>query len=506
MNNNFFSEVIKVARNRANDVFLIDRKGSEYHYKDLDILTAKYANQLVTTGVKPGDRVAAQLEKSPEGFLLYLAVLRMGGIFLPLNTAYTAKEMEYFLSDAEPAIFIASQDKVKENSEAVKKNVRLGVFTLDKLGKGTFSKGASNQSSSHDVEPRRDGDIAIIMYTSGTTGQPKGAMLTHGCLRSNGHSLTNAWGFTNSDTLLHALPIFHAHGLFISTHCVLLSGSKMVFLDKFDADQVVGYLPQCTVMMGVPTFYSRLLSCDGFNEDSSSSMRLFISGSAPLLEEVSQEFYARTGHVILERYGMTESAIITSNPYIGERKLGAVGKPIEGVELRVMKESGGVAEVGDVGGIEIRGPAIMKGYWRKPEKTAEEFTNDGWFKTGDVGRLDSEGYLYIVGRQKDLVITGGYNVYPKEVEIVIDAIRGINESAVIGLPHSDFGEAVTAVVVREDNCQLLQEDILKECKSQLASYKSPKRVVFYNELPRNAMGKVMKAKLRQELADLYSME
>lgn len=505
MNNNFISEVLEVSLERADELFLVSDVSGDYYYKDLDALTAKYANLLAATGVEPGDRVAAQLDKSPEGFFLYLAVLRMGAIFLPLNTAYTAKEMEYFLSDAEPAVYIASNEKVEENADAVKKNVRLGVFTLDRAGKGTFSREANNQSSSHDVEPRSADDVAIIMYTSGTTGQPKGAMLTHGCLRSNGHSLKNAWGFTSSDTLLHALPIFHAHGLFISTHCALLSGSKVVFLEKFDADKVVSCLPQCTVMMGVPTFYTRLLSCDGFNKGTTSSMRLFISGSAPLLEEVAQEFYVKTGHEILERYGMTESAIITSNPYFGKRKLGSVGKPIEGVELRVRKESGELAESGEVGGVEIRGPAIMKGYWRKPEKTAEEFTDDGWFRTGDVGKLDSDGYLYIVGRQKDLVISGGYNVYPKEVEIVIDAMDGINESAVVGLPHSDFGEAVTAVVVREQNCKLLQEDILRECKSQLASYKTPKRVIFYDELPRNAMGKVMKAKLRKELADLYTL-
>ncbi|WP_083006114.1 AMP-binding protein [Halomonas sp. GT] len=503
MNNNFISEVLEIANDQASELFMIGGDNYKYYYQDVDDLTAKYANFLTCLGVKPGDRVAAQLEKSPEGFFLYLAVLRMGGIFLPLNTAYTAKEMEYFLCDAEPVVFIASKEKAEENSEAVKKNVRLGVLTLDKCGEGSFTIGAKKQSSAHNVVPRSADDIAIIMYTSGTTGQPKGAMLTHGCLSSNGHALTKAWSFTSSDTLLHTLPIFHAHGLFISTHCVLLSGSKMVFLDKFDASKVVDYLPQCTVMMGVPTFYTRLLSCDEFNKVSTSSMRLFISGSAPLLEEVGQEFYSRTGHVILERYGMTESAIITSNPYIGNRKLGAVGKPIDGVELRVRKESGDLAEVGEVGGVEIRGPAIMKGYWRKPKKTAEEFTDDGWFKTGDIGKQDSEGYLYIVGRQKDLVITGGYNVYPKEVEMVIDAMEGVSESAVIGLPHSDFGEAVTAVVVCENSSQLLQEDVLRECKSQLASYKNPKCIVFYDELPRNAMGKVVKARLRQDLSELY---
>lgn len=503
MNNNFFSEVAKVASSNSGNVFLSNESGKFYTYRDLEIITSKYANLLERTGVKPGDRVAAQLDKSPEGFILYLSVLRMGGIFLPLNTAYTPKEMDYFLRDAEPAVFVASKEKIDDNYKSIKNNVGLSAFTLDKFGNGTFPDGAAEQSDSHQVVHKNSDDVAIVMYTSGTTGQPKGAMLTHGCLKSNGHSLTKAWSFKGNDVLLHALPIFHAHGLFISTHCVLLSGSKMVFLNKFDTESVMEYLPQCTVMMGVPTFYTRLLACENFNGDATKSMRLFVSGSAPLLEEASKEFHKRTGHFILERYGMTESAIITSNPYEGERKFGSVGKAIDGVEVRVKKESGELAGVDEVGGVEIKGPAIMKGYWRKPEKTAEEFTDDGWFKTGDLGELDEDGYLYIVGREKDLVISGGYNVYPKEVEMVIDQIPGVKESAVIGLPHSDFGEAVTAVVISESNIGPTQEEVIRECKLQLAAYKNPKEVIFYPELPRNAMGKVMKAKLREDLVDLY---
>ncbi|SEA02630.1 AMP-binding protein [Marinobacterium iners] len=503
MNENFFSRIIESASVSGSKIFMVEHAGKTYTYNDLLNITSIFSEHLHNLGVEPGDRVAAQINKSPHGFLLYLAVLRVGGIFVPLNTAYTPKEVDYFLCDCKPAIFFCSAAKAVENKKAIDAHVRLGSVIFNDSGEcATLLADVIHEELAPPVV--RDGsDVAIIIYTSGTTGQPKGAMLTHANLTSNAQALTKAWMFDDSDVLLHALPIFHAHGLFISTHCVLLSGSKMIFLEKFDTTTVMENIPQSTVMMGVPTFYTRLLAAPGFDKELTRRMRLFISGSAPLLEESSQQFYERTGHVILERYGMTESAIITSNPYNLERKIGSVGLPIEGVQVRITAESGDSVAVGDVGSIEIKGPAVMKGYWNKPEKTAEEFTRDGWFKTGDLGRLDEEGYLYISGRGKDLVISGGYNVYPKEVELVIDAIPEVQESAVIGVPHPDFGEAVVAVVVPGEKSDTIAENVIAVCKENLAGYKVPKAVKVVAELPRNAMGKVLKAHLRAEHTSLF---
>ena len=430
--------------------------------------------------------------------------MRMGGIFLPLNTAYKKNEIEYFLRDAEPVVFICSVKNKLEYMDLISKYVKLGAITLEYNGTGELCDNSKEYSSLHEVCQKEFDDIAIIMYTSGTTGQPKGAMLTHQNLVTNAEALTDLWEFTEKDVLLHALPIFHAHGLFISTHCALLSKSKILFLSKFDTDTVISYLPLCTVMMGVPTFYTRLMSSNFFNRNLVNNMRLFVSGSAPLLEETSREFTELTGHTILERYGMTESAIISSNPYHGDRKYGSVGKAIKGVEVKIVDDHSKELKFGEVGHVQIRGPAIMKGYWKKPEKTKEEFTEDNWFKTGDLGKKDSEGYIYIVGRHKDLIITGGFNVYPKEVELVIDSIPEVKESAVIGLPHADFGEAVTAVVVLEERCSIEAEEIISLCRNELASYKAPKQVIVYTTLPRNAMGKVVKSKLREELGALYN--
>lgn len=503
MNKNFFNTIIESAIQAGVKPFLEGPSGEEYSYNDLLEITARYAENLRQLGVQPGDRVAAQIHKSPQGFFLYLATLRAGAIFVPLNTAYKAREIEYFLSDSKPAVFFCSEASAKDNQEAIEDHVEFGSVIFDKAGHcALLSTEVSCEPEAAAVE-RVGSDVAIIIYTSGTTGQPKGAMLTHDNLASNGQSLTEGWKFTSSDVLLHALPIFHAHGLFISTHCVLLSQSKVIFLEKFDARVVMEKLPESTVMMGVPTFYTRLLADSDFNKDVTRSVRLFISGSAPLLEESSQQFLERTGHLILERYGMTESAIITSNPYDKERKIGSVGLPIEGVEVRVTAEDGSAAKIGEVGSIEIKGPAVMKGYWNKPEKTAEEFTGDGWFKTGDLGRLDDEGYLFIVGRGKDLVISGGYNVYPKEVELVIDTTPGVKESAVIGVSHPDFGEAVVAVVVLDAPSEQIPEKVISLCKENLASYKVPKAVKVVDELPRNAMGKVVKAQLRTDNAKLF---
>lgn len=504
MNKNFFSKIFNKSKDATRREFLQTVSGDVYTYQDLLEMTGKYALLLEKMGVTPGDRVAVQVEKSPEAYFLYLAVMRMGGIFLPLNTAYKKSEIDYFLSDAEPAVFICSEKNKLVHHDAISENVKLGAISLEGYGTGELVEMAKNCSSVHEVCQREIDDVAIIMYTSGTTGQPKGAMLTHRNLATNAESLVQLWNFSEKDVLLHALPIFHAHGLFISTHCVLLSQSKMMFLDKFETETVIDLLPSCTVMMGVPTFYTRLLGSSKFSHNAIKTMRLFISGSAPLLEETSRDFTERAGHTILERYGMTESAIISSNPYYEDRKYGSVGRAIDGVEIRVVNDNGNELEADEVGHVQIHGPAIMKGYWKKPDKTKEEFTEDNWFKTGDLGKKDVEGYLYIVGRHKDLVISGGFNVYPKEVELVIDDFPGVKESAVIGLPHGDFGEAVTAVVVLEAGYNVEPDEIIRLCKDELASYKIPKEIVEYKSLPRNAMGKVVKAKLREDLVGLYT--
>lgn len=503
MNYNFFNEIKNKALEAKEQVFLETESGKEYLYQDLLEITGKIASFLLELGVKPGDRVAVQAEKSAECFLLYLSVMRMGGIYLPLNTAYTKQEIQYFLSDAEPALFVCTEKKKEENSATINEYVRYGALTLEKDGSGDFYSSAMKCSSDCPTEQKSKDDIAIIMYTSGTTGQPKGAMLTHGNLMSNAKALTELWQFGSDDVLLHALPVFHAHGLFISTNCAILSKSKIIFLEKFDVDVVESYLPKSTVMMGVPTFYTRLIDSKSFDKNTVQNMRLFISGSAPLLEETSRRFTEITEQVILERYGMTESAIISSNPYDEERKYGSVGRALDGVEIRICDDGGEVLGANNIGHIQIKGSAIMKGYWRKEDKTKEEFTEDGWFKTGDLGKLDDEGYLFIIGRHKDLIISGGYNVYPKEIEDVIDEIEGVVETAVVGLPHRDFGEAVTAVVVLESNSSLTEEVLIGLVKKVTASYKTPKKVIFVTSLPRNAMGKVVKSKIREEYSALY---
>ena len=439
---------------------------ADVSYGDLETLAARTAAALRAARVQPGDRVALQVEKSIEAVVIYLATLRIGAVFLPLNAAYTPSEVQYFLDDAKPAIFIQ-----------------------DAQG---FVAGARDLAPDPRIEPRIPGDLAAIIYTSGTTGRSKGAMLTHGALAANALALHEAWGFTPDDVLLHALPIFHVHGLFVALHCAFLSGCPMVWLNRFDEAAVLEGLSGATVMMGVPTFYTRLLAHPGLTREATAHMRLFISGSAPLLESAFEAFEARTGHRILERYGMSEAVIITTNPLEGERKPGSVGFPLPGVDLRI----GGGEETGV---IEIRGPSVFSGYWRMPEKTAEEFTADGFFITGDVGRLDADGRLWISGRAKDLIISGGYNVYPKEVELLLDEQPGVRESAVIGIPHPDFGEGVVAVVEGQGDDAAL----IAALRSRLAGYKTPKRVIFLDALPRNAMGKIQKALLRQTYADLF---
>ncbi|MEG2877222.1 MAG: AMP-binding protein [Comamonas sp.] len=499
MNANIFATFEAIAREAGDAAFLETDDSQVISYARMLASTARYAHALVSLGVRPGDRVAVQVDKSARNYCLYLATLRMGAIYLPLNTAYRADELAYFLADAQPRVFVCEPADFAPRSELARAHGVAHVMTLTEEGGGTLDRLADAQPETFDTAQVAGDDVALIIYTSGTTGRPKGAMLTHAGLLSNGLALTKLWGFGRNDVLLHALPLFHAHGLFISGHCALLSGSRLLFLKKFNAQQVLSLLPRATVMMGVPTFYTRLLDEPGFTAARSTNMRLFVSGSAPLLADTNRDFQQRTGQIVLERYGMTESAIITSNPLVGERRIGCVGQAIDGVEVRIADDHDQLLPVDRIGGIQIRGSGVMKGYWRKPEKTAEEFTADGWFRTGDQGIRSSDGYLTIVGRAKDLVISGGYNVYPKEVEMAIDALAGVAESAVIGIPDRDFGEAVTAVVVRQDP-GLTGEQIIQALKGRMANYKVPKQVHFVPELPRNAMGKVMKSTLRETYA------
>jgi malonyl-CoA/methylmalonyl-CoA synthetase len=439
--------------------------GSEIGYGALERGVGRIAALLTERGVAPGDRIAVQTEKSPEAVMLYLATLMIGAVFLPLNTAYTASEVEYFLGDAEPRLFV--QDAV------------------------ALAREAESLAPLETITPRAANDLAAIIYTSGTTGRSKGAMLSHGNLADNALALHAIWGFSKRDVLLHALPIFHVHGLFVALHCAFLSGCPMVWFNRFDDRAVVEGLARATVMMGVPTFYTRLLDNPDFTRERAAHMRLFISGSAPLLESTFAEFEARTGMRMLERYGMSEAVIITSNPLYGERLAGSVGYPLPGVELRIAGE--------DTGVIEIRGPSVFGGYWRMPEKTREEFTADGFFITGDVGRQDADGRVWISGRAKDLIISGGYNVYPKEIELLLDALDGVIESAVIGVPHKDFGEAVVALVIGAGD----EAAMIAAAREKLAGFKAPKRIFFVDALPRNAMGKVQKNLLRETYAGTF---
>lgn len=470
--------------------FLVEADGTELSYGALDKRTGYLAARLAELGVEPGDRVAVQAEKSVAGLLLYLATLRAGAVHLPLNPAYTAAEVRYFVEDSEPALFVGDP----ERGGGARR-----VETLAALAEGALQAGRS-----HEVVPRSPDDLAAILYTSGTTGRSKGAMLTHSNLASNAETLREAWRFTAEDRLLHALPIFHTHGLFVATNVTLLAGGSMIFLPAFDPGEILRLLPHATAMMGVPTFYTRLLSNPGFTRDLAAHIRLFVSGSAPLSAETHREFEERTGHAILERYGMTETNMNTSNPYEGPRVPGSVGPPMPGVEIRIADSATGAAlPDGEVGVIEIRGPNVCKGYWRMPDKTAEAFREDGYFISGDLGFFDEAGYVRIVGRDKDLVITGGLNVYPAEVEAAIQALPGVAECAVIGVPHPDFGEAVVAVVVGRPGSRLDEGAVLGALAESLASYKRPKRIFVVVDLPRNAMGKVQKNVLRERFAPSF---
>ena len=477
--------------------------GTRISYADLIAQSGRVANVITSRGVKPGDRVAAQTEKSVEALVLYLATVRAGAVFLPLNTAYTLNELEYFIGDAEPSLIVCDPSKADGiRTLAAKSGAR--VETLDADGTGSLSDAATSASADFTTVPRAGDDLAAILYTSGTTGRSKGAMLTHDNLASNSHSLVDYWRFTKDDVLIHALPIYHTHGLFVASNVTLFARASMIFLPKLDPELIIKLMARATVLMGVPTFYTRLLQNPNLTKDSTSHMRLFISGSAPLLAETHREWSARTGHAVLERYGMTETNMNTSNPYDGERVPGAVGFPLPGVSVRVTDPETGKELARDgIGMIEVKGPNVFKGYWRMPEKTAAEFRADGFFITGDLGKIDARGYVHILGRGKDLVISGGFNVYPKEVESEIDAIPGVTESAVIGVPHADFGEGVTAVVVGDRKTPLDEAAVLHALDGRLAKFKMPKRVIFVDDLPRNTMGKVQKNVLRDTYAGIY---
>jgi malonyl-CoA/methylmalonyl-CoA synthetase len=480
-----------------------------YTWRDLERGTAMLANLLASLGLPPGSRIAAQVDKSVEALMLYLAVLRAGHVYLPLNTAYQAGEIEYFVGNAEPAVVVCAKRNFGWVSRIAFNAGVKHVYTLDDDRSGTLLDRAAFQSDAHEPAVAQPDDLAVIIYTSGTTGRSKGAMLTHENLRSNARVLKDYWGWRTphdgGDVLIHALPIFHVHGLFVAIHGALLNGSRMIWFGRFDPAAVVARLPEATVFMGVPTLYVRMLAEPALTRAQCAPMRLFVSGSAPLLIATFDAWRERTGHTILERYGMSETVMLTSNPYRPEsaRRGGTVGLPLPGVQLRIRDDQGHAAAPGEIGHIQVKGPNVFKGYWRMPEKTADDFTDDLWFKTGDVGKIDADGYVTIVGRSKDLVITGGYNVYPAEVEALINELPGVAESAVVGVPHPDFGEGVVAVVVPRPGATLDEAAIVAALKTRIAGYKVPKRVVVLPELPRNQMGKVQKNLLRDAHQGLF---
>ena len=480
--------------------------GLNYSWRDIERATAMLANLLVSLKLPAGSRIAVQVEKSVEAMLLYLATLRAGYVFLPLNTAYQSAEIEYFIGNAEPAVVVCSKKNFGWVSKIAFKAGTQNVFTLDDDRTGSLLDRAAHCSDKHAEAISSADDLAAILYTSGTTGRSKGAMLSHGNMLSNALVLKDYWGWKPGDVLIHALPIFHVHGLFVALHGALINGSKMIWCAKFDPKFVISKMPEATVFMGVPTLYVRLLNEPALDKNAVRNMRLFVAGSAPLLIETFNEWQSRTGHTILERYGMSETAMLTSNPYDiskGERRGGTVGFALPGVSLRVQDDDGKLLGVDEIGGIQVKGPNVFKGYWRMPEKTKEEFTADGFFKTGDVGKIDQRGYITIVGRSKDLIISGGYNVYPAEIEGYINDLPGVLESALVGVPHPDFGEVGVAVVIAKPGMSLQADSITAVLKSKLANFKIPKQCFVVPELPRNTMGKVQKNLLREQHKGLF---
>jgi malonyl-CoA/methylmalonyl-CoA synthetase len=505
-NHNLFAALRQGFPAKLDDIAIETDEGLYYSWRDLDRATAMMANLLASLGLEPGARIAVQVDKSVEAVMLYLATLRAGYVFLPLNTAYQSAEIEYFIGNAEPAVVVCSARNFGWVSPIAYSAGAKAVFTLNDDRTGSLLERAVHHSDSHAIAEKGPDDLAAILYTSGTTGRSKGAMLTHENLLSNAQVLKTYWGWEPDDVLIHALPIFHVHGLFVALHGALINGSKMLWVGKFDPKTVVRLLPRATVFMGVPTLYVRMLAEPSLTRQACRSMRLFISGSAPLLIETFRHWEQRTGHTILERYGMSETAMLTSNPYLAEqgpRRGGTVGFALPGVGVRVRNEAGQDLPVGEIGGIEVRGPNVFKGYWRMPEKTREEFTADGWFKTGDVGLIDPQGYVTIVGRSKDLIISGGYNVYPAEIEGYINEMPGVAESALVGVPHPDFGEVGVAVVTAKPGAALQAEQIIATLKARLANFKIPKHCVVVGELPRNTMGKVQKNLLRDQYKTLF---
>jgi len=503
MANTLYDALIAPHKNRSKTLLhLKDRP--DWSYQDLLETAGRYAALLALIGAKPGDRVAVQVHKSPEAIALYVGCVQHGCVFLPLNTAYTPTEVEYFIGDARPALMVGdASSEAKLQSIADSHNCQF--LTLNSDGTGSFTDKAKPLAPATNAQPRAIDDLAAILYTSGTTGRSKGAMLSHQNLLSNAVTLKDYWQFTETDVLLHGLPIYHTHGLFVATNTLLLVGGSFNFLAAFNNDDFIEYLPQSTTMMGVPTFYTRLLSDDRLTRDLVSHMRLFISGSAPLLAETHEEFESRTGQRILERYGMTETNMNTSNPYDGERKAGTVGFELPGVEARVVDpETGESKSTDEIGVLEVRGENVFKGYWQMPEKTAQEFKPDGFFITGDLAKRDADGYLHIVGRDKDLIISGGFNVYPKEIELILDDQPGVLESAVVAAPHADFGEGVVAVLVAKANHSIDLRSVKAAASEALAKFKQPKEYILLDALPRNTMGKVQKNMLRDQVKDTFS--
>lgn len=482
---------------------LTTRSGTTFSYADAWSESARIANYLTATGLEPGDRVTIQIAKSPQAVWLYLACLRAGLVYHPLNDAYRRAELEFFVNDAEPQAIVCDPGGEDTFAHLIAGS-SCRLLTMDEAGHGSLADEVAGAMEEFATLDCAQDTTAVLLYSSGTTGKPKGAMLTHGNLVANTATLVSAWGFSAEDRLLHALPIYHAHGLFVGLGCAMTSGCTMMFLPKFDTSDVMRYLPDATVMMGIPTFYSRLLGEANFGPDTCRSARLFISGSAPLPAEINEQFSARSGHTILERYGMTETSMLSSNPLDGERRPGTVGLPLPGVRMRVVDAADQPVEAGVTGEIQVKGPNVFKGYWRQENKTAEEFTTDGFFRTGDQGHFGDNGYLTIMGRSKDMIISGGLNVYPREVEQVIDKLEGVVESAVIGVPHADFGEGVVAIVVAEPGFDLVEQDMIAALRERLANFKTPKRLFFVPRLPRNTMGKVQKNTLREEYMQVLS--
>lgn len=487
---------------KCGKTFALCPDGHTLTYAEFHSLSGKFALALREYGVAPGDRVSSHTAKSIEGLALYFATIAVGAVFVPLNTDYTADELKYFLEDAKPVLVVC--DPASANVIApITASIGAAIVTLSDCGTGSLAECASVQKGRFIRADRVGGDIAAILYTSGTTGKSKGAMLTQKNLLSNAVTLVDSWQFTSKDVLLHSLPIFHAHGLFVALNTIVLAGGSMIFHPNFSVDRVIQDIGKTTSFMGVPTFYSRLISDDRLKKSNTANMRLFICGSAPLLAETHRAFEDKTGHRILERYGMTETTMITSNPYHGDRKPGSVGFPLPHIDVRICDETSKAVAVGQIGVLQVKGPNVFKGYWKKPGKTAEEFTADGYFITGDLARVDADGYIEIVGRQKDLIISGGYNVYPKEIELLIDSVPGVREVAVFGVPHPDFGEAVVAAIVPESAMVVSEKDVLRHIGPKIARFKKPKHIEIVSSLPRNAMGKVHKNELGNRLKSLF---